>query len=353
MKKIIYFWLICSVTVFCNAMDLVDVDKKLQKSDDKLNVKSKTVINKSVKHTPRDKVLDIPGLNANSSATKGDLSIDIPPLNLPPQDPENDGLSNFQRIKSKKVLPKHCVNSHDDLKAKVRLNTASNRSQSEPSRTSPSVTPVSSRPSPKKKIMSSSGPIDDMELIQSLDTEKKYSNEEVWNFIKAANPTLFTFAQRHNLSLDKVNTFGEMMEQMTVEPQAVIEFLKEHHKLSNAQSASGLLAFLSDVKPSAGLLSRYQNIKKENPEHWNGIILEIIKELSDQEEGVQGQSPLTHTNGTHIGLLEDEVAANKATIRQQWFALGITVLTTILPLVWGTITTVLGASSGGSTNVTG
>ncbi len=178
---------------------------------------------------------------------------------------------------------------------------------------------------PKRNMLSqSSPPIQDNALIDDLAAmEKKYLPNEVWGFVAKANPVLHKFAQDHNLSLDDFLMFADLKNQFDVSPQAVVDQIK--NKLPDDKK-------IADWKQR----EKYEKIKKNNPDKYEEIILEIFKDVLDQQDGQGKPSAFADT---HIDLLEGQVAEDQNTKRNLWIAVAVKAVMLVAglagTLAWG------------------
>lgn len=182
---------------------------------------------------------------------------------------------------------------------------------------------------PKRSVSPSLFSVQDNDVIDSLAAaEKKYLPSEVWDFVAKANPVLHKFAQEHNLSLDDFLMFAELKNSLDVSPQAVVDHIKDSK--------------LPDDKKIANWdqPKKYEKIKKDNPDKYEEIILEMMKDLFDKEDGASKPSPLADT---HIELAEDHITTQTSTIKKQCIGLVTTVLVGVGmfagAVIWGAFKT--------------
>jgi hypothetical protein len=254
----------------------------------------------------------------------------IPKLNL------NASTTNLSRYKSdRNNLP--VIHTSQGLTDHIKQKVNTHRQKT--SRTSIDQKSINDSSNMQRKSNLSEIDIPDnlSDLIEGLVKEKSYSENDIWEFLKHANPTLHKFGKEHDMNIDTMIMYAEFMEK-SLEPRAVIEFVKIHHNLN-------------DTTPSDWQIQKYTELKKKNPEHWDNMTLEIFKEVFDQEEGSIHRSALTNTHGTHIGVLEDRVNANHSLIIKQWIALGISAITTLVPLAWALYGQISGANNPTNTSM--
>ena len=174
--------------------------------------------------------------------------------------------------------------------------------------------------------------LNDNGLMANIAQEINYSPEEVWDFLRDANPSLYKFGKAHGMSLDDVAEYAHLLQKFRVEPQALVEVVKTHNKLENRNAADWQL-------------KKYEGIQKKDPDKYAMLVLDAIKASFDQQDGQQGESPL---NNTHIGLLEDQVTNDQKTKRNLWIAIGVKLVFLIIG-AGGTIWGIYGQTQAGNT----
>jgi hypothetical protein len=111
------------------------------------------------------------------------------------------------------------------------------------------------------------------------------------------------------------------------------QFVNDHHKL--------------EVKDShETIIQGYKKIKKENPEYWATLLLEMIEAVDDEENGSNSSATLTNMNGTHMGLLHDQIAVEK----NDKFKLCVVIAVKALILVGGFAWAIYGQITGTATH---
>lgn len=252
-------------------------------------------------------------------ATDNDKGLKIPGLNLGSPRLQKS-MTNLQKLTNRNAKPP--IQSHSALLDKVKETVTTHRAQ-QTERTKRGVGNIGqesiSLQTPNKSTLKEI--IDDTGVIKDI-SGKLYSHDEVWDFLKKINPTLYSFAQDHGMDLDKMMMYANLLGEMDVTPHAVLDFMQTHHNLTSTSSE---------------LIKGYEAIQKKNPEQYEKIVLEVLKTMCDQE-GNGGKptavTALSSTNQTHIGLLEDRVNSQNTQIYRQWGALLVSVVTTVGPLIW-------------------
>lgn len=253
-------------------------------------------------------------------ATDNDKGLKIPGLNLGSPRLQKS-MTNLQKLTNRNAKPP--IQSHSALLDKVKETVTTHRAQ-QTERTKRGISNIGqesiSMQTPNNKTILKDI-IDDTGVIKDI-SGKLYSHDEVWDFLKKINPTLYSFAQDHGMDLDKMMMYANLLGEMDVTPHAVLDFMQTHHNLTSTSSE---------------LIKGYEAIQKKNPEQYEKIVLEVLKTMCDQE--ANGGKPtagtaLSSTNQTHIGLLEDRVNSQNTQIYRQWGALLVSVVTTVGPLIW-------------------
>lgn len=173
-------------------------------------------------------------------------------------------------------------------------------------------------------------------MHELLDQRRQYSEDEVWQMLEKFSPTLHRFGQQHSLALDELGEYAEMLRKSTINPEALLDFIKKH--TPEDQNPATLLdrtwsyiPFIGSSKDEAFVLREYNKIKSANPEEYEALVLDFIKQLCDKSEGQQNYSPLAHT---HIGLQNAELANQKRQNRQQWIAFIFTTAVSAGMTIW-------------------
>jgi len=190
-------------------------------------------------------------------------------------------------------------------------------------------------------------------LFTNLEEGKSYSEQEVWEFLKATNSALHTFSVYNNLSLDDVIMYAKLLDELNVHPQILVEHIKNKIKLEDKKVLPASLSPLEDlfnqvinqlIQPRENKQAQeYEKIKKNDPEKYQSIVLEMLKAIVNQEDGKNVPSPL---NDTHIELLEKNATNNESTIRYQYIALAVSLITWLGGYAWG----IYGQITGGPTS---
>ncbi len=174
---------------------------------------------------------------------------------------------------------------------------------------------------------------------RSLDDEKCKDEEYVWNFLQAVNPALYDFALKHDLSLEEVEEYAILMEELDIDPSIINEYVHQNHTQKNNVSLlhQGLNYIWGDLRTQNmdNLAKKYEQIKKENPETYKQMILEVMKAASDLEAG--GHHGRSTIADTHVALQNAEIEDKAREARLAYLGLLVTVFTAVGGWVFGVI----------------
>jgi hypothetical protein len=237
----------------------------------------------------------VPNLNLNSST--------LPPMRL---------LSSSAPLKTPVKTVDQLTKGINKTKVQSARNNNGPSTRNTPSVSNNSQDVVINMASVQKSALS-----DDTELLST--NERTYTANEVWNMIQEVKPEVVEFAQENNLSLDQAILFGGLLKKFNVSPAAVVEYINKNK--------------LPDDKKTVMTSAEYKKIQKEQPDQYKKIILEILKDISDEQEK-EGQKTVSPLTDTHIDLLEGQVASDKNTKLYQWAALAVTLTTFLGSLGW-------------------
>ncbi len=235
--------------------------------------------------------------------------------------------STFIRAGSSSLPPKTQVRNVDHLKknvAKVTVQSARNYTPS--TQNTPSVSNndvVIDMGSGQKSVPLSSSQGTHQAHDASTIGVRTYTVQEVWEMIHEVKPELVKFAEENNLSLEQAIVLGKLLKQLNVSPDVVVEHINKNKP--------------SDDKKTVISAAEYKKIQKEKPDKYKEIILEILKDISEEQAQPDGQKAVSPLTDTHIQLLEDQVATEK---RDFWIAIGIKVVIALIGtggVVWGII----------------
>lgn len=149
---------------------------------------------------------------------------------------------------------------------------------------------------------------------------KAYTLDEVWVIINKVSPTLCKFAQDNNLPLNDLLMYAEFKNQLEITPEAIVDFINTHKLPDETKIANWNQA------------QQYKKIKKEDPQKYKEIVLEMFKTVMEQENGTGQASPLTDT---HMQLAEKKIGEQDTTIKRQWMGIAASVVTFLLTVGWG------------------
>ena len=160
----------------------------------------------------------------------------------------------------------------------------------------------------------------------SDDNEKMYTEQQVWAFAGIFNPALLEFAMRHSIAdLEELASYAEVMEENRIEPRALLEHIYQNHEQpgSNSWSDRGLQYIFGDAHEQNldRLDKMYEKMRKENPDGYKLVMLELIKGAADEAAGLKKRSAIADT---HAALQNKQSTDQVTQIRQQWIGLALT-----------------------------
>ena len=223
--------------------------------------------------------------------------------------------------------PKTSITSHKQLAEQIsgvkqsHRQTQSDRSSSPKDSDSPKLDgiPKSSTILKKRSMLP---PVLVARELANESVKQDPIEEKMWNLVNAANPSLCQFAQEHKMDLDSVIIYGTLLNEMKIKPGVLDEFLNNHHNLNVTDSHEAVI-------------QGYKKIKKENPEYWTTLLLEMFKELDGQGNGATTRTALTNINGTQIGLLHDQIAVEKNDKFKLLIVIGVKFVVILAGIAWG------------------
>jgi hypothetical protein len=166
------------------------------------------------------------------------------------------------------------------------------------------------------------------------DDSKTYTEDEVWKIIEKCNPVLHSFGQKYKLAIDELDLFAEYINNLDINPGVIIEHnnVGGNRKISFAQRVASY--FGGDVAEQRlnRLHEQYEQMKKEHPENYKEMALEILKSLQEGHE----TNPSTIAN-VHNDLQSQQIDDQAAQIRLQYAGMLTSVLLAVLGAT-GTIT---------------
>lgn len=155
----------------------------------------------------------------------------------------------------------------------------------------------------------------------NIQDEKMYTEDELWEKLEHANPALCNFAKAHRMSLDEFDEYAVLMQELDIDPRVITEYAHQNHPETEMHWFNQGLAYMfreSKEKNVERLHKEYDKIKRENPENYKVLVLELMKYAAEEADGVPRRSLIADT---HTSLQNDEINAQATQIRQQWLAL--------------------------------
>ncbi len=188
-----------------------------------------------------------------------------------------------------------------------------------------------------------------------FDDKKSYSEEEVWGVVQKVSPALYAFALQHLLSIEEVEEYALLIEELDIDPSVMNEYVHQN-STGNTQTSlfiQGLNYLWGDPKKQnmERLAKEYEKIKKDNPETYKQMILEVMKAASDIEAG--GKDARSAILDTHVGLQNNALENNAASIRQGYVAAILGFIGTMGTGAWAVYGQAKGSSSCIGANCTG
>jgi hypothetical protein len=178
--------------------------------------------------------------------------------------------------------------------------------------------------------------LEDFFGIKTFDGEKYYSEEEVWEKIAILNPILYMIAEKDNMPLDKLMEFAAVVQDLDIGHQVFMQIAHgnlgdDDGKITLSRWEKGRNFLIGNPKAetlsTSFLHSEYEKIKKNMPDKYKELAYEAVKAAYDLSEGRHIRSTIADT---HIELQNGKINEQDATIRQQWFGIGLGAVGTIV-----------------------
>lgn len=155
-----------------------------------------------------------------------------------------------------------------------------------------------------------------------LQEEKTYSESEIWEKLKTFNATLYAFGQKYHMDLDTLESYALFAQEYDVHPTVIAEHIRGANL---AQETNWWQKAVDRVFGSSGDEQRFnhfnehfERIKKENPENFGALVLELMKNTDDQANGMNHKSQI---DSMHSTLLTQENSDQLHQIRAQYLAM--------------------------------
>jgi len=171
-----------------------------------------------------------------------------------------------------------------------------------------------------------------------------YTEEDMWKLLENCNFPLYEFAVIHDLGLEEVGDYAAHMRDLDIRPQVMAEYAHVNcQPRKTTLTEQTLTAIFGDpeIQNQIFLSKQYKKIKKENPENYQVLMLELMKAAYDESEGIQRRSVIADTN---TALQKDQLNAKTDEIRLQYLGLIVTVLTAIGGWAFGAFGQISGSS---------
>lgn len=159
----------------------------------------------------------------------------------------------------------------------------------------------------------------DQTVTTSSSQAPVYTQAHVAEMLSATNPILYNFGQKHNIPIEQLLEYANLLQEYHLEPAALVEFVKNHNQLNK-------------TKPTSWEVKQYEHIQKKDPEKYMELVLSVIKKIQDQTDGKQKTSVM---NSTHVGVLHDQVVDQQDTLYKGKIAFIVQTLITVGTAVWG------------------
>ena len=165
--------------------------------------------------------------------------------------------------------------------------------------------------------------------LLGVQDEKLYTKSEMWEKIAHFNPALCAFGKRHGIDLEELEEYAILMQQLDIDPKVITEYAQQNNSGKEKNWFDQGLAYLFGGSKGQDLdhfRKEYDKIKKENPENYKELVLELIKGTVEETLGVQSRSLIADT---HTGIQNDKINSQATQINQQWLALAVSIIALI------------------------
>jgi hypothetical protein len=185
-----------------------------------------------------------------------------------------------------------------------------------------------------------------------FDEKKSYSEEAMWNMVKAVSPALYGFALQHNLTIEEVEEYADLMQKLDIDPSVINEYVHQSstQKTQPSLLVQGLNYLWGDLTKQnmERLAKEYEKIKKENPETYKEMVLEVMKAAADLEAGLgHGRSKIADTNHT---LQSQQLDNQAATLRSTYLGILASILTAAGGWAFGIVGQIINPTNSTSTS---
>jgi len=256
-----------------------------------------------------------------------DEKIEIPNLNL-------DNLPNNGLISSNGV-PKTPINNTGEITNLLRARSTllqktpkvTTTPVSLPSKGGPGINPDNISINDTAGLEESKGlrqrkfnnDISGLEELQES-SQHKFNLEEAqkWELLKKFNGTIYEFAQAHSMSFDEATIYNDLLQQFHLAPEAVVEFVKQTNKLGNH-------------KADDWEIKHYQDLHRKAPTKYEGVMLDVMKEMFDKEDGKTQRSTV---HSEHLAAQNNQIVGQKGFIQKLTVGNVVTTISTIVMAIW-------------------
>lgn len=156
----------------------------------------------------------------------------------------------------------------------------------------------------------------------NIHDEKMYTEADLWEKLEHANPALCAFAKAHNMDLDEFDEYAVLMQELQVDPEIITQYMREKHPERDMHWFNQGLAYMFRASKESQIDrvdKQYEKIRKENPENYKVMVLELMMKCADEE--IAGEQKRSLIADTHTAIQNDEINAQATQIRQQWLGL--------------------------------
>jgi len=159
--------------------------------------------------------------------------------------------------------------------------------------------------------------LDELDLKQKvLDNVEETKN---WKNLKLFNPTLYDFAQSHDMSFEDATIYADLLQQFHLAPEAIVELIKQTHKLGNH-------------KPDDWEIKHYKDIQKTDPAKYEAVMLNFMKEVFDKADGKSQRSTI---HSEHLAAQNNQIAGQNGFIQKLTVGNVVGAISTIIMAAWG------------------
>lgn len=254
-------------------------------------------------------------------------------------------LSELQRATSVKLTTRR-NGANSGTTTRQTINTKRNRMNQEVPHTDSPSSPQDSPATGKTPISASSQPRKTTSLLPNAignrsgkillqETEEKwYSEDDLWEKLKIFNPILYTFGEKHDMSLEQLEDFALFLQEHDIHPKVMAEHVHKANLSRTTRWWKRLSEYFfgnTDEQRFNNFLEHFDKIKKENPENWEELVLELMKTTSDEAEGFRQRSKIADVQAELL-TRDNEDQAHQ--IRMQYVAILAQFLGTLGASAW-------------------